>query len=179
MDIYFVVLFFHISGAFILFMGMSLEWVGVTKLNRSVKLEQALEWTNFLSTYKSAFIIGGVLLLITGIYMASAKWGWAPWMMVSFLLWLFLVIQGSVFTGGKITTLRKFLNSSTDIKSSDLNSHIIKLKLLNLLQSRLTVGFGAIFIMTVKPDLAGSLIVVLIAFILGLAPFLSKQKSAA
>ena len=176
MDIYFVVLFFHISGAFILFMGMSLEWVGVTKLNKSEKLEQAKEWTNFLSSYKSAFIIGGILLLITGIYMASAKWGWAPWMIVSFFLWLFLVIQGSAFTGKKISSFRKYINTSTDLKTSEIKEHIAKMKLINLLQSRLTVGFGAIFIMTVKPDLAGSLIVVLIAFILGLAPFLAKQK---
>ena len=55
MEFYFVVLFFHISGAFVLFMGMSLEWVGITKLNGSENLEKAREWVKFLSSLKFAY----------------------------------------------------------------------------------------------------------------------------
>jgi len=57
--------------------------------------------------------------------------------------------------------------------------HVRKLKLIKLLQSRLVIGLGAVFIMTVKPKIAGSIIVVLIAVILGFLPLLTKQKTTA
>lgn len=158
-------------------MGMSIEWVGVTRLNSAAQLEQAADWVNFLSSLKLAYMSGGILLLITGIYMAATKWGWTPWIIVSFLLWLFLTLQGSVITGRKVVKFNKQLKSSQGISPGELNLQIGKLKLMNLLQSRLAVGFGAIFIMTVKPDIVGSVIIVIIAFILGIVPFLSKPRT--
>ncbi len=178
MDFYFVVLFFHISGAFILFMGMSLEWVGNTRLNNSTEREQAIDWVNFLSSLKFAFMSGGILLLITGIYLAATKWGWTPWILVSFLLWLFLTLHGSVVTGRRVAKFNIFLNSNPNVVNSELNLKISNLKLMNLLQSRLAVGLGAVFIMTVKPNLQGSIIIVIIAIIFGIIPLLSKRKTA-
>lgn len=177
MDFYFVVLFFHISGAFILFMGMSLEWVGNSRLNGSTKKEQAIDWVNFLSSLKFAFMIGGILLLITGIYLAAAKWGWTPWILVSFLLWLYITLHGSIVTGRKVVKFNGFLNENPAISSNELINRISSLKLMNLLQSRLAVGMGAVFIMTVKPNLQGSIIIVIIALILGIVPLLSKRKT--
>ncbi len=177
MDFYFVVLFFHISGAFILFMGMSLEWVGNSRLNGSTKKEQAIDWVNFLSSLKFAFMIGGILLLITGIYLAAAKWGWTPWILVSFLLWLYITLHGSIVTGRKVVKFNGFLNENPAISSNELINRISSLKLMNLLQSRLAVGMGAVFIMTVKPNLQGSIIIVIIALNLGIVPLLSKRKT--
>ncbi len=179
MSFYYVVLFFHISGALILFMGLSQEWVGISRLNNAVKPEQAGEWIKFLASLKFAFIIGGTLLLVTGIYLAAARWGWTAWIIVSFILWLFITIHGSVVTGTKVMKFSKFLSSASEITADQLNMHISKLKLMKLLQTRLVIGLGAVFIMTVKPKIAGSIVVVIIAVILGLLPLLTKQKKPA
>ncbi len=179
MEFYFVVLFFHISGAFVLFMGMSLEWVGISKLNGSANSEQAREWVKFLSSLKFAYISAGFLLLITGIYLAAAKWGWTPWIIVSFLLWLFLVVHGSAVINGKVKRFGKSLDSAKDLTTQELQRQISKLKLLNLLQTRLVVGLGAVFIMTVKPNLVGAVVVVIVAVILGIVPLLFKKNSSA
>ena len=177
MNFYFVILFFHISGALILFMGLSLEWVGINRLNNAAKLEQATDWVKFLSSLKIAFISGGILLLITGVYLAAARWGWTAWIIVSFILWLFLTIHGSVITGAKVRKFSKFLSSVSEMAAADLTAHISNLKLIKLLQSRLAIGLGAVFIMTVKPKITGSIIVVIIAVILGFLPLLTKQKT--
>lgn len=178
MKFYFVVLFFHISSAFVLFMGMSLEWVGITRLNSSRNTEQAFDWVKFLSSIKFAYMSAGILLLATGIYLAAAKWGYTAWIIVSFLLWLFLVLHGSAVIGSKVKKFGILLNSSADMTSQELQRQIDNLKLMNLLQSRLAVGLGAVFIMTVKPALTGSVIVVLVAVILGVAPLLFKRKTS-
>jgi hypothetical protein len=177
MSFYLVVLFFHISGALILFMGMSLEWLGIAKLNNAAKPEQTREWAKFLASLKFAYMSAGILLFITGIYMAAARWGWTPWIIVSFLLWLFLILHGSVVSGGKVRKFRALLNSSSSPTSVELNEQLSKLKLMNLLQSRVVVGLGAVFIMTVKPDIVGAIGVVIVAIILGIMPILSKGKS--
>ncbi len=179
MDFYFAVLFFHISGAIILFMGMGIEWIGISRLNKTSVFKQAEEWFKVLSSLKSIYISGGVLLLVTGVYLASAKWGYTPWIIVSFLLWLFIVLQGSVVSGKKFKSLAGKLNSESELNNSELSGFIDKLKLMNLLQSRLAIAFGAVFIMTYKPDLPGSVIVVIVAIILGIVPLLSKQKTNA
>ncbi len=177
MDFYFAILFFHISGAIILFMGMGGEWIGISKLSSASDVKQAEDWAKFLSSLKLMFISGGVLLLITGIYLASAKWGMKPWIEVSFLLWLYIALHGSVVSGKKVKNLVGVLNSS--MNEGEISGHIGKLKLMNHLQSRLAIAFGAVFIMTYKPDLAGSIIVVLVAVILGVAPLMFKKKSLA
>ena len=125
---------------------------------------------------KFAYISGGLLLFITGIYMAAEKWGWKAWIIVSFVLWLFLVVHGSSAIGGKVKKFGQFLNSSSNISKQDLNAHAHKMKLMNLLQSRLAVALGAVFIMTVKPALVGSIIVVIVAVILGILPMFFKKN---
>ncbi len=179
MSFYNVVLFFHISGAFTLFVGMGQEWVGITRLNNSINQDQARDWAKFLSSLKFTYISGGILLLITGIYLAAVRWGWTDWIIVSFLLWLYLVLHGALVTGRKVLKFSDSLNPKSEMHEAELSTQISKLKLLNLLQSRIAVGLGAIFIMTVKPKVTGSVIVVIIAFILGVLPLLTKGKTAA
>ncbi len=176
MDFYFVILFFHIASALGLFMGMSLEWVGTTKLQNFTTTEEASEWVKFLGSLKGLFIGAGILLLLTGIYLTAAKWHWTPWIIVSILLWLYIALHGSVVSGNKIKKLSNMIHSNTPPAKDELHGQVNKLRLISLVQSRLAVGLGTIFIMTVKPDLLGSIGVVIVAVILGLVPFWAKGK---
>ncbi len=177
MEFYFVVLFFHITSAFTLFMGMAIEWIGLSRIQLAVNREQMNEWVKFLSSLKFLFITAGILLIVTGAYMASSKWGWTPWMLVSLIIWIYLAIHGSLVTLKKVKKFGQYLNSNLAMSNADLHGHLIKLKLINFLQSEVAVGIGAIFIMTVKPDLVGSIGVILVAIILGIAPLLFKRKT--
>lgn len=171
-------MFFHISSALALFMGMAIAWVGITKLQHAVDKTQIDDSVKFLSSLKSIFMSAGILLLITGIYMVEAKWSWTAWIIVSMLIWLFLVLHSSFVTGKKIREVRKLLSSNAEKTSEELHQYINKLRMLNSLQSELAVGVGAIFIMTVKPDVVGSVCVVIVAIILGILPRLSKRNPA-
>ncbi len=178
MQFYFVILFLHISSALALFMGMAIAWVGMVRLQLADNKIQINEWSKVLSSLKSIFISSGILLLLTGAYMASTKWGWTPWIIVSFLLWLYLVLHSSIVLGKRIRTLREYLDSNSEKSNDELHKYIIKVKLINHLQSELSVGLGTVFIMTVKPELIGSICVVIVAIILGVIPLLSKKKSS-
>ena len=177
MQFYYVIMFVHISSALALFMGWAIEWVGITRLQYAVTKEQIDEWSKFLSSQKYIFISAGIILLITGMYMASTKLGWTPWIIVSLLLWLFVIFYGSLVTGKKIAKLGKLLHSDSVTTMAELQEQLNKLRLMNFLQSELAVGLGTIFIMTVKPDMVGSIGVVIVAIILGIIPLLSKRKA--
>jgi len=177
MKFYDVILFLHISSALALFMGMAIAWIGIVRVQIAFNRIQFDEWIKVLSSLKALFISSGSLLLLTGAYMASTKWGWTPWIIVSFLLWLYIVLHSSLVLGKRIRTLRNLLEPNSKDINDELHQEINKLKLINHLQSELAVGLGTVFIMTVKPDLVGSICVVIVAIILGTVPLLSKSKT--
>ena len=109
--------------------------------------------------------------------MASTKWGWTPWIIVSFLLWLYIVLHSSLVLGKRIRQLRNQFEPGPQDINGEIHQKINKLRLINHLQSELAVGLGTVFIMTVKPDLVGSICVVIVAIILGTVPLLSKSKT--
>ncbi len=179
MEFYLIVLFVHITSALVLFMAMAIEWVGITKLQHTANREQVDEWVNSILPLKYLFMSVGTFLLITGAYMVSAKWNWSAWIIVSMLLWLFLFLHITLVTGKRVEKLNKLLKSDSQLSNTELQAYINNLSLINLLQSEIAVGLGQIFIMTVKPDLVGSVCVVIVAIILGILPLLTKRKPLA
>lgn len=177
MEFYFVILFIHITSALVLFMAMAIEWVGISKLQLAVKREQIDEWIKFILPLKYIFMSVGTFLLFTGAYMVSAKWDWSAWIIVAMLMWLFLFLHIILVTGKKVEKLSKLINSNSQMSDNELHGYIGTLSLMNLLQSEIAVGLGQIFIMTIKPDLVGSVCVIIVAIILGIAPLLLKRKN--
>ncbi len=176
MKFYYVIMFVHITSAVALFMGMAIEWTGINRIHIAVNKDQVKDWLKFLLSLKSLFITAGILLFITGGYMASDNYGWTPWIIVSVILWLYIVLHGSIVMGKKFKAVGSIVNSGSDNAFSGLLVSIQKLNLKKHLQSELAVGFGTIFIMTVKPNLVGSVCVVLVAVVLGIAPFMMKRN---
>ena len=176
MEFYFVILFIHITSALVLFMAMAIEWVGISKLQLALKREQIDEWIKFILPLKYIFMSVGTLLLLTGAYMVSAKWNWSAWIIVAMLMWLFLFLHIILVTGKRVEKLSKLINSNSQMSDTELHGFIGTLSLMNLLQSEIAVGLGQIFIMTIKPDLVGSVCVIIVAIILGIAPLLLKRK---
>ena len=179
MEFYLIVLFLHITSALVLFMAMAIEWVGITKLQHTSNREQVGEWVKTILPLKYLFMSVGTLLLITGAYMVSTKWDWSAWIIVSMLLWLFLFLHITLVTGKRFEKLSKLLKSDSQMSNTELQGFINNLGLINLLQSEIAVGLGQIFIMTVKPDVVGSVCVVIVAIILGILPLLTKSKPLA
>lgn len=176
MQFYEIVLFVHITSALVLFMAMAIEWVGITKLQHTANRDQVDEWVKTILPLKYLFMGVGTFLLITGGYMVSAKWDWSAWIIVSMLLWLFLFLHITLVAGKRIEKLSKLLKSDSQMSNSELQGFINNLSLINLLQSEIAIGLGQIFIMTVKPDLVGSVCVIIVAVILGFLPLVTKRK---
>jgi len=167
MSFYFLVLFFHITGAIGIFVGMGLEWLIVHNFKNVTTNSQALQWTSSFKVLPAIFSISSILILASGIYMWAEIWGSTPWIITGFWLFLFLAVFGSVIIGKKVQSIAEALKSEGD-KLSD--AVIMKIKSPVITQSlkiRTALAVSIIFIMTIKPGWTITLVAIGIALIFG------------
>jgi hypothetical protein len=167
MSFYFIVLFFHITGALGIFTGLGLEWFIVHNFKRVTTYSQALQWTDSFRLLPAIFSISSMLILASGIYMWAETWGDTAWIIAGFWLFLFLAVFGSVIVGKKVRSIAEALKSESE-KLSD--SILVKIKSPVITQSlkiRTALALSIVFLMTIKPDWTVTLIVVGAALITG------------
>jgi hypothetical protein len=110
-----------------------------------------------------------LIILIAGFYMTFAAWGGADWIEVAFGA---MIVQGVI--AGVLTSPRmKALAKALEGESGPISSTIARLQLHPMLGvsmwTRLGIALSIVFLMTVKPALTGSLIVIAVGIVVGLA----------
>lgn len=83
MTLYALALFAHIVGAILLFAALTVEGLGF-RLRFSVA-----EYNRVIGP------ISGLLILIPGLYMAKAQWGFAPWIVFRLGTWVLIAGLGA------------------------------------------------------------------------------------
>ena len=166
MSIYTIVLFVHIIGAIGYFLSIG-SWLFIlVGLRRAQRVEEvrALMHVNDLS---GPFGDGsGVVLLIAGLYLALSAWSLlTSWILV-------------VLIGPRRSALVKQLERSAPEGeiSLALSQHIHNPVLWATSQTTAVLLLGIVFLMTTKPDLGGSLIVMAVTLVLGLLSSLRVSR---
>jgi hypothetical protein len=171
MNIYTIVLFLHVSGAIGYFVGMGTWLFVLAALRRAQRVEQVRALTNIAGRVGPLFGISVLLILATGLYMAITAWGfqtgWIPVALVSLIL---IAPLGTVFIEPRRRAIARLAQEAPDGPLPQALEQSIHDPL--LLSALLTVAIlllGIVFLMTNKPSLPGSLIVMAVALVLGLA----------
>ena len=179
MSIYPVVLFLHIVGAIGYFLGIGIWLFILLGLRRTQRVEQvrSLIHLNDLSAPFSA--ASAVLLLVTGLYLALTAWSLlTSWILVA-LISLFLMVPTSA---ALIAPRRRALVDQMAREAPEgtislaLVQRIHDPVLLIVVQTVAALLLGLVFLMTTKPNLVGSLIVMVVALLLGLASSLLVSR---
>ena len=171
MSIYTIVLFVHIIGAIGYFLSIG-SWLFIlVGLRRAQRVEEvrALMYVNDLS---GPFGDGsGLVLLIAGLYLALSVWSLlTSWILVALISLILILPINAVLIGPRRRALIKQLeHSALEGKISlALSQHIYNPILWTTSQTTAVLLLGIVFLMTTKPDLGGSLIVMAVALVLGL-----------
>ena len=172
MSFYYIVLFFHITGALGLFVGLGLEWLIVHNFTRVTTNSQAVQWIGLFNILPRVFVSSGILILISGIYMSVEIWGINSWVISGFVLYLALAVFGGVIVSKKIGTISGELKSERENLSESFLKKIKSPLISESLKIRTLLALSIIFIMTIKPDWTVTLTVISVALIAGL--FLAK-----
>jgi hypothetical protein len=170
MSLYTLALFLHVSGAIGAF-GSLLIWLfGLSALRRAQRVEQvrAIAWLIILA---SPLLVGSVVLLgLAGFRMALSTWGLpTPWIAVSLVS---VVLIGPIGAFVLDPRMRTILGSAQEAPDGPLPDALLKRThdpfLTTSASTLTTLLLGIVFLMTTKPELVTSILVMGIALFLGL-----------
>jgi uncharacterized membrane protein len=183
MSTYTLVLFFHIIGAIGYFLSIGIWLLILVGLRQAQRVDQVRVLIH-LNNLSAPFGAGSaVMLLITGLYLALTAWSLLTgWILVALISLLLIVPTTAVLVAPRRNALVKQLarEASEGALSEALKQRTHDPVLLTLVQTVAALLLGIVFLMTTKPDLAGSLIVMAIALLLGLlASLLVSRKQRA
>jgi hypothetical protein len=146
MDVYSIALFVHIVGALLLFALLAIEGVGLRAGIPTAQLNRILG------------PISALAILLPGLYMMKAQWGWAGWIVVGITSWVLIAVVGA-FTG--ISVMRGTMSNQAATVSWLV---------------RIGMALGVVFDMTVKPNLLLSVVSVVVGVIVGVAASLARPR---
>lgn len=171
MMIYTIVLFLHVSGAIGYFISMGAWLFGLAALRRVQRVEQVRVLTHLIMRLGPLFGVSVLLLLATGLYMAITAWSLLTgWILVALISLILIAPLGTVFIEPRRSAIDRLAQEAPDGPlSRELERRTHDPVLLTALQTVTILLLGIVFLMTNKPSLIGSLIVMAVALVLGLA----------
>ena len=176
MNYYLIAKFIHIVGALGVFVVLGVEWLSLKNLRQASSITQLLEWTRITSSVQRLGGISMVSILISGFYMMAVARIHADWLIVAFVSLILLGLLAAVVTGRRMAAIQQSISKETASISPSLYRQLHQPLLWIVMQLRVAIGLGIVFLMTAKPDLIGSLVTLSLAIVLGLASALPVLK---
>jgi hypothetical protein len=161
--LYHVALFAHITGTLMYFVGVGLEVIVLRSLRRAQSVEQVRLWLQTGRGTIRLFRLSTVLILIAGVYMTLTVWGiWTPWIDVALVALIVFNALGPLVNGRRFRAIGQAMGTLASAAAGgaitgDLKRRIYDPTLRTSIYVMAAAALGVVFLMTVKPDLVGSL----------------------
>jgi len=169
MNYYLIVKLIHIMGALGFFMALGVEWLSLSYARNAATSEQIRERLQISRSAQRLGPLSMLTILITGIYMMATVWGPVAWLIIALGALILMVVLGVALTGPRMAGIGRALATENGPVSSSLHDLLRNSLLWLSLRIRVSIALGIVFLMTLKPDLLGSLITMGLAILLGLA----------
>jgi hypothetical protein len=180
MSIYTIVLFLHVSGAIGYFISIGTWLFGLATLQRAQRVEQVRSIANLVGLTGPLFAISVLLILVTGLYMALTAWGLQTgWIDVALVSLVLMAPLGTALVEPRRRAIDRLAREAPGgplPESLEQRTHDPLLG--TTLQTLAALLLGIVFLMTTKPSLPGSLIVIAVALALGLASGLLVSRAS-
>ena len=178
MSWYSIALFLHIVGALGLFAGISLEQAGLRRIRRASATPALREWLTVMRARRRIEGPAGLVLLVTGIYMAFTSWDHQAWIDFSFVALVVIALLGALVTGRTVHEIVSALPSDDQPTPPALRRRAGSTLLRTGAALRATLALGIVFNMAVKPAAPGAVLTLVTALILGgLAPWIPGRSA--
>ena len=176
---YTVALFVHILGAIGLFVAVSLIIVAFVRMRQASTLEQVREWAAVAHLAGKSLAFIGLVILAPALYMVIIAWGFtAPWVMAALITFLLLAIMGAMVNGRTIERVVAMAQAAEPGPVPDrLRTQLLAPRLWLAEAIRLTLLVGIVCLMTIKPDILFSFLILVGMLILGTLLGTISQRS--
>jgi hypothetical protein len=156
---------------------LALEWLCIINMRKADSMERIRESVFNYSKLGKIGDIAAMLILVPGIYMMVAVWHDATWGIFGLLDLILIGAIGGMTTGRKMKEMSKILK--TENEHPQLGELAKSNSLWLSIGIRTAILLGVIFLMTVKPGFAGSIITIVLSIILGVLPLRMRPFPAA
>ncbi|MGZ3637528.1 MAG: hypothetical protein ACXVCX_06770 [Ktedonobacterales bacterium] len=166
---YTVALFIHVLGVIGLFVAVGLVDVAYVQMRRAVTLDQLREWATTAQFAGKSIVFTSLVVLIPAVYMVIVAWRFTtPWVAASLITVIALAILGATVSGRTIERIAAMAQTaSPGPVPHNLRAALAAPHLWLIEGARLTLLVGIVFLMTVKPELLGSLLALVTMLLLG------------
>ncbi|MGZ3676349.1 MAG: hypothetical protein ACXVCO_18760 [Ktedonobacterales bacterium] len=160
----------HILGAVGLFSSVSLVITAFVRMRQAPTLEQIREWVAVAQFAGKSLMSIGLVILAPALYMVSVAWGFTtPWVLAALLNFVVLAIIGGAVSGGTIQRVSALVQTAPPGQVPDtVRTHLLARRLWLAEGIRVMLLVGMVCLMTLKPDLRLSLLILLGAVFVGL-----------
>lgn len=174
-------LFFHLLAVALLFAGMGIELAVYFALYRAQTVAQARAALYTAPLIGPIMGLGLLLLVVMGVALVYVGgFGWQPWTIVAFAVTIILGINGPLTNGKRGEALYRLAQNASDGPITPELEAARKDRVLNYsIYTTACELVAALYIMSNKPDLGGSLLAVAIAAAIAVLPMaLVTRKEA-
>jgi hypothetical protein len=161
--------FLHVVGALGLFAALGLEWAGLFNLRRATEVGQVREWMRLLGAPRFLGGPAALILLVSGIYMSSTRWGPQGWIIVALVGMVLIAVLGAALGGRRAGSIVRALRAENGPISPALARQLHDPVLTLSLRLRVALFLGIIYLMSIRPSTAGALAAMGVAAVVGLA----------
>jgi hypothetical protein len=155
MDFQRVILFCHVIAMVGLFAAVAIEWVSLRFVRRATSSEQAREWTRLWGLLQPIGIPSVLVILASGIYMATTLAVWeVGWVQVAVPTLVIVAAAGGI-VGPRRSRLQAAIAKSAGPLSVDLQIQLRQPLLLASWRLRAALLVGLVFEMVARPQSSG------------------------
>ncbi|MGB6198905.1 MAG: hypothetical protein WA871_06680 [Candidatus Acidiferrales bacterium] len=183
-----VVLFLHLLGALFLFMAFAVEWVILGRVRSCTSLEQARPWLMAGKPVPLLGAIGGIGVLIPGLFLAAHEVVWAQaWIQAAITTSVVIALLGVIITGPRMRALAKAAQEAvpgaaqgTGQTGSSALRRLRDPAVVFSLRFRALIAVGVLYLMAAKPGTKGTIVATAISYVLGVLisiPALSHREA--
>ncbi len=169
MDASAIGLFIHIVGGLGLFVSLGLEWTGLVQMRNAALPEQVSSWLRIIKSSHKVSVVSMLTLVLTGVWAMAEEWGITGWIVVALVALVLMIALSVVLTNPRMKVIEQALAAEKNPVSQTFRNLAGQPLLWISIQTRAAIALGILLVMTSKPDLALSLLIVGVTIVLGLA----------
>lgn len=177
---YLIALFVHVFGAMAMFAAAGVVLTGTALLRCAHTVEQLRERAALANSVDKLFPFIILVILAPAIYMVFTAWGWTTaWIDTALIILLLMLPLGPAINGRRLEAMHRAAQAAP---SGPLSAMLRAQRDDPVLWTSICVFIGGasgiVFLMTVKPDLPGSLATVVVALLLGFSAGWFSKRAA-
>ncbi|MGH8426859.1 MAG: hypothetical protein ACRES7_02620 [Gammaproteobacteria bacterium] len=179
MSAYGFVLFIHFCALIAAFAASALTHFAESRMGAARTVAEVQSWAGLTEKVAMTFPIAIVVLVGSGIYMVQAAWPWnAGWIDASLAGVFVLVINGPLIIGSRHRRIMRFLAATGDGPVNPKLARLVHDPLMRSASWGSTIlALGIVLVMVIKPSLATSIAILVVALIVGAAIAMPLRRS--